>query len=1478
LLLLLSILLSLPSVQTYLGKIATHELNKSYGTDLTIERLAVTPFGSVKLKEILVRDHHKDTLFFIKRLNTSILDFAKLYDNGHPYLGDVILDGLDCKLTQYKGEKDTNLDRFVDAFDDGTPSSGKFRMKSSSMTISNSRFRYTDENLEVPKFLDFKQLNGYLSNFSIKGPNVYTNIEKLSFKDHRGLFVKNLKSNFTYTKKNILLDNLHATTAESVMIGRVELKYKREDFSDFNNKVIFDATFDKAIIASNDLNYFYNEFGKNNAFHIDTHFIGTLNNFTTHNLKLVDKYQSEIIGTINFQNLFNRNKSFYIKGNFDNLTSSYDKLSEILPNILGNNLPSSLRKMGVIDITGDVELTRTYINSKIYLTSQLGALESDLALQNIDNIDNASYQGYIALENFNIGVFLNEKKLGNTTLQVEVDGKGFNKKYLNTKIKGKIDKLFYNKYNYSNIEVDGTMKMPYFEGYLNSNDPNLRLDFNGLVDLSSKVKNYNFKAQIDYIDLVKLNFSTIDSISIFKGNVTMLAKGNTLDDLDGVLLVTNASYLNTKDHYLFDDFQLTSSFDENKVRTITVNSPDIITGKVVGKYNIAEVADILENAVGSLYANYSPNKLKPGQYLDFEFSIYNKIIDIFIPDVSISQDTKFKGKINADEGRFEFDFNSPNVIAFENHFNNIKIDIDNKNPLYNAYIEMDSVKTKNYKIADFSLINVTMNDTMFVRTEFKGGKQNVDKYDLNLYHTIDKEKNSVVGFKKSELSFKDYVWFINENDQVNNKIVFDKELKNFDFQDFTLSHNNQKMNFYGKLQDSTYKDFNFTFKDVDINKITPEIDSLKFDGNLNGIVKYYQKNNTYKPESQIVIDSLKINNILLGDLSFNVKGNKSFNNFEIDSKIRRDGEEPFYLKGDLGFKKDQSSLDMEAGFDKLKLSAFGPLLSSILSDVRGDATGKATIRGSLSEPEIDGRLYLNNSGVRVPYLNVNYDFEKNAIVDVTEHQFLFRNIEITDTKHQTNGVLHGSVRHDVFADWEIDLEVKSKNLLALDTKYSEGSYYYGTAFMNGFATVKGPTNALFINVIGESEKGTEIKIPVSDSEDLGDNSFLHFVSEKEKYSLKGESSIDKNKYRGIELNLDFDIDTDANVEIILDRESGHSMNGSGYGSMQIQINTLGKFLMYGDFIIEDGEYNFKYAGLIDKKFKVKKGGTIRWDGEPLGANLNLEAIYNTQANPALLLESASFSKKVSTNVSILLNGTISNPEPDFNIDFPNVSSVLKSEIDYRLQNKDARQRQAMALLSTGSFMTAENAGNVAYGPLFERVSSMLSDIFADEDSKLKFGIDYNQGDRVNEISDRVGVTLNTQLNDLISINGKVGVPVGGVSQSVLVGNLEIQMKLNEDGTMQAHVFNRENDINYNIGGNIGYTQGIGLTYSVDFDSLSELTKKIFGKKNKEEKNNTSDEFPDSDLPPDFLYFITSDKKKSLESKKEEEQQKVPEIE
>jgi hypothetical protein len=84
--------------------------------------------------------------------------------------------------------------------------------------------------------------------------------------------------------------------------------------------------------------------------------------------------------------------------------------------------------------------------------------------------------------------------------------------------------------------------------------------------------------------------------------------------------------------------------------------------------------------------------------------------------------------------------------------------------------------------------------------------------------------------------------------------------------------------------------------------------------------------------------------------------------------------------------------------------------------------------------------------------------------------------------------------------------------------------------------------------------------------------------------------------------------------------------------------------------------------------------------------------------------------------------------------------------------------------------------------------------------------------------------------------------------------------LNEDGSLNAHVFNRENDISY-IGEGIGYTQGLGLTYNVEFDTFKEMLRKIFNKKKLNESSNSSTDLPDSDLPPDFLNYINERKQK-----------------
>ena len=140
-----------------------------------------------------------------------------------------------------------------------------------------------------------------------------------------------------------------------------------------------------------------------------------------------------------------------------------------------------------------------------------------------------------------------------------------------------------------------------------------------------------------------------------------------------------------------------------------------------------------------------------------------------MPNVEVGENTRVKGKIISDEELFTLDFKSPSVSIDKNKFSGITIDIDNKNPLYNAYISLDSLHTDFYDISEFNLINITQNDTLFFRTEFKGGKDKEDKYDLNLYHTIDQDKNSVIGFKNSEIKFKNSLWYINEGEDSKNK-------------------------------------------------------------------------------------------------------------------------------------------------------------------------------------------------------------------------------------------------------------------------------------------------------------------------------------------------------------------------------------------------------------------------------------------------------------------------------------------------------------------------------------------------------------------------------------------------------------------------------------------------------------------------------------------------------------------------------------
>ncbi len=187
----------------------------------------------------------------------------------------------------------------------------------------------------------------------------------------------------------------------------------------------------------------------------------------------------------------------------------------------------------------------------------------------------------------------------------------------------------------------------------------------------------------------------------------------------------------------------------------------------------------------------------------------------------------------------------------------------------------------------------------------------------------------------------------------------------------------------------------------------------------------------------------------------------------------------------------------------------------------------------------------------------------------------------------------------------------------------------------------------------------------------------------------------------------------------------------------------------------------------------------------------------------------------------------------------NESKTSVIELNYRLTDPQIRQLQALSLLSQGIFINEVGVSMQGItNNLYQKASDVFSNLLGTDNEKLQIGVNYLQGDKsaILDVAteDRLGFTLSTKISEKILLNGKIGVPVGGLEQTLIVGNVQMDFLLNDEGSLKAKVFSKENEFRY-IGDELGYTQGLGISYDVDFDTFKSLIKKI---KNKESNIDT----------------------------------------
>ena len=1103
--LLLLIIFSIPAVQTIVAKKVTDGVNETYGTDISIHRLGLNWKGEVDIRDIFIKDHHQDTLVFARELQTDILSFRNLI-NGDLGFGNVDLTEAVLRVKTYRDEADDNLFIFSEKFETGATNVKPFSLVSNNISMINSKVSIVDENLTSPTLIDLRNVNVTAEDFIISGPNVEAQIQSLTLDAARGYSISSLETDFSYTLERIDLKNLKLETTNSFINGDVALIYGDKGLGDFVNNVKIEAVLENTSISTTDLNSFYDEFTPNLPISFDGTINGILNDFELSKTNVVFS-SSRLRGTYQFKHLFDENEVYIVEGTDHIIKTNYFDLRRLMPRVIGEDLPDELKSFGSFTFVGDSKIEGDFLLTDSRITSAAGNFNAQLEMGNIHDFDNAFYKGEVVLEEFDLGKITGSISFGNVNADLVFDGRGFTPKTVNTRINGTIESFIFEGYNYKGIAVSGSLKDPIFNGNLKIDDPNLKMDFSGLVDISKDFNQYDFEANVTYAELNKLNLFTRDSVAVFAGRVIMDMQGTTVDDAVGNIEFLETFYQTENDDFFFDDFLISSFFNEEE-RTIEIKSPDIVNGKISGKFFVNDIPNLFRNSVGSIYANYIPNEVTNDQYINYEFEVYNKIVEVFVPQIQLGENTRVKGSVYSDESKFQLNFRSPELLLMDNYFGKVNIQLDNDNPLFNAYVSIDSVDTGFYNVSDISFINKTLNDTLYIQTDFKGGKRKQDLFDMSLYHTINPQGKSVVGVKRSKITYLDNDWYLNRDNNSFNKLTFDNNFKDVVLDSLTLRHKDELIKMKGVVRDSLFADLRLDFTNVDVGKLIPTIDSLDLKGTINGNLNVLKKGGAFYPNSEIVVDHVQVNEIDYGDLNLSIKGNTDLTRYTINSSLVNERLDSFTALGFIDVAGKIPTIDMDVNFKKFNAAGFSPFGGDVITDIRGFVSGNVKVEGNYKSPNMDGVLTLNESGINIPYLNVDLDMEDGTKVEVSKNKFRLPTTSVTDTKYDTDATLRGSFTHEDFDKWAMDLFLETDRFLVLDTPQDDESLYYGTAFISGEAAIKGPIDELVIDVIATTEEGTTFKIPISDAASIGDDSFIRFISPEEKQArISGETIV-----------------------------------------------------------------------------------------------------------------------------------------------------------------------------------------------------------------------------------------------------------------------------------------------------------------------------------------------------------------------------------
>ncbi len=1455
-----SLLLRIPEVQTFIVKRITGHISDEIKSTIAIGRFEYKFFNVIEIEDLLVRDHNQDTLIYAADMTAGITGInlkRNIFRFGHVGLTRPEF----ALITDSSGLQ--NLDRYLQMLSDTSRSDGKsgttlsfkqVTLKDGAFRLTDMRSRKTNDRIDF-SHLNLKGINGNVEDFRIIADSVTFSANDLGFTESKGFLVRSMNSKVIISNEDLIFRDVFLYLDSSIInADRIVLDADtKESFRNFKDDVRLDIVLRKSSVSSADLRYFVPSLDVFSGWvEVSGRVAGNLSELKGRNIKISYGDFSSLDCNFDLSGLPRIEDTFIHIGvnNFTTNARDFEKLKIELAE--GSGFPPILYKLGNISFSGSFTGFTTDFVTYGRLGTETGALSTDISFRP-EGKNKFRVKGLVKGTGVDLGrITDNPELLGKLSMVTNVDGFATSGKKISGSISGTVDSVEVNRYVYRNVELNGLFTEKTWDGSIKVSDENIKLDLLGMFDFSNELPEFDFTLNLGKSDLYRLNVDKKDSTSRLSALLTANFRGNNFDNLFGEIKMLNSTltkYGNELDLY---DFSL-KAFSENGKPAISVRT-DFIDADLRGYYKFSEIGTSVKRALASMM----PSKFKlpdqkrksPGNEFTFALNLKNtdKINRFFRTKLLLSEKSTVEGELYQDS-IFRVKARANTLNYRNNILNGLEIDAEYADSKFRADLKSSGLSLLGQQeLEDFRIGLYTRPDNFQFRIGWDNRDLIASRGEFIAKGAFIKKDNGQSGsllkidIDSSDIYNKNNLWKIRQS-----VITIDSNITRIDR--FFVSSRYNSYGVDGTVSENSSDTLKLLFRGIELSPLGQigEKDGknqstgmlLNPGGTVNGNVLISSALKNPLVESNVRINDFSLLGEKFGDISLLSAWNSRSKVADINLYNNLDGKRNIEIKG--FYDPDRKLLQLNGTASKLSVTGLNPLLDVFASGISGTASGKIALTRKPEELVLNGALMAENVAMKIDYLQTR--FKLNDTIRFDRTGIKFRNTKLTDEKGNP-ATISGAIFHNNFRDYSVDLTINmdKNDCLVLNTSQKDNTTFYGTVYASGVTTIKSGTNSLAFDISARTGKGTRFFIPLNSGMSVSDYSFVTFVR-LDTASVKEAGNTarmqERNEGSSLELNFDLDVTPEAEVQLLIDPKAGDVIRGRGEGKLNLSLNK-GDFRIFGDYIIDQGDYLFTLKNFLNKRFDVESGGTVSFNGDVENAEINLTARYKnlrTSLYPILypILQDEKYKTRIPVEPQLILSGKLFNPVVGFNIYLPNADEETRTYLRNAITTQEELSKQFLYLLVMNSFYSdpslssysssmASSAGGTSAMAVTttEMLSNQLSNWLSQISNDFDVGFNYRPGNKdIN--SQELQVALSTQLlNDRVTINGSFDVRGENNSEGTpLSGDFDIEYKITEKIRFKA--FNRYN--NPYTGRGAPYTQGLGIFFKQDFNRLSDIFRK-----------------------------------------------------